>query len=107
MFAFADRCPRCEGSLGGSVLARRLGAAVGEAVLRWFSDKNRNMDAAALESLGILVRHGSGRMVSNGGLILFGKADVRQHCFPDARLSCARFRGSDKSEFIDRQEMSL
>jgi ATP-dependent DNA helicase RecG len=50
-----------------------------EAVLRWFSGKNRNMDAAALESLGILVRHGSGRMLSNGGIILFGKADVRQH----------------------------
>jgi len=76
-----------------------------EVVGRWFADKHRSLDAAALESLGILVRHGSGRVASNGGVILFGIADVRQHCFPDARISCARFRGSDKSEFIDRQEM--
>jgi len=75
------------------------------AVRRWFADKNRIMDAATLESLGVLVRHGSGRVASNGGLILFGNAEVQQRCFPDARISCARFRGSDKSEFIDRQEM--
>ncbi len=34
LFAYADRCARCEGSLDGSALSRRLGAAVGEAVLR-------------------------------------------------------------------------
>jgi Fe-S cluster biogenesis protein NfuA/nitrite reductase/ring-hydroxylating ferredoxin subunit len=34
LFAYQDRCPRCEGSLRGAALARRLGAAVGEAVLR-------------------------------------------------------------------------
>ncbi len=33
LFAFLDRCARCESSLSGAVLARRLGAAVGEAVL--------------------------------------------------------------------------
>ncbi len=34
LFAYRDRCARCESSLGGAALARRLGAAVGEAVLR-------------------------------------------------------------------------
>lgn len=34
LFAFRDRCARCESSLAGSVLARRLGGAVGDAVLR-------------------------------------------------------------------------
>jgi Fe-S cluster biogenesis protein NfuA/nitrite reductase/ring-hydroxylating ferredoxin subunit len=34
LFAFTDRCARCEQTLQGAVLARRLGAAVGEAVLR-------------------------------------------------------------------------
>lgn len=34
LLAYADRCARCDGSLGGSALSRRLGAAVGEAVLR-------------------------------------------------------------------------
>lgn len=34
LFAFRDRCARCESSLGGAALARRLGGAAGEAVLR-------------------------------------------------------------------------
>lgn len=34
LFAFLDRCARCGSDLGGAVLARRMGAAVGEAVLR-------------------------------------------------------------------------
>lgn len=34
LFAFLDRCARCEGSLTGAVLARRLGGAVGDAILR-------------------------------------------------------------------------
>ena len=34
LFAYDDRCGRCEGSLDGAALSRRLGAAVGEAVLR-------------------------------------------------------------------------
>lgn len=33
LLAYADRCARCDESMAGSVLARRLGAAVGEAVL--------------------------------------------------------------------------
>ncbi len=44
--------------------------------------------------------------MSNGGLILFGLDDVRQRYFPDARVSCARFRGTDKSEFIDRIDIA-
>jgi predicted HTH transcriptional regulator len=75
------------------------------AVRRWFAGKDRMMDATALESLGVLVRHGSGRVASNGGLILFGEEEARQRFFPDARISCARFRGIDKSEFLDRQDM--
>jgi Fe-S cluster biogenesis protein NfuA/nitrite reductase/ring-hydroxylating ferredoxin subunit len=34
LFAYVDRCARCEGSMRGAALSRRLGAAVGEAVLR-------------------------------------------------------------------------
>ena len=34
LFAYVDRCARCEESLDGAALSRRLGAAVGEAVLR-------------------------------------------------------------------------
>jgi Fe-S cluster biogenesis protein NfuA/nitrite reductase/ring-hydroxylating ferredoxin subunit len=34
LFAFVDRCARCENMMASAVLSRRLGAAVGEAVLR-------------------------------------------------------------------------
>jgi Fe-S cluster biogenesis protein NfuA/nitrite reductase/ring-hydroxylating ferredoxin subunit len=34
LFAYLDRCARCEASMQGAALSRRLGAAVGEAVLR-------------------------------------------------------------------------
>jgi Fe-S cluster biogenesis protein NfuA/nitrite reductase/ring-hydroxylating ferredoxin subunit len=34
LFAYVDRCARCEASLAGAVLARRLGGPLGEAVLR-------------------------------------------------------------------------
>jgi len=34
LYAYVDRCARCEGSMRGAALSRRLGAAVGEAVLR-------------------------------------------------------------------------
>lgn len=34
LYAFIDRCARCESSLAGAVLARRLGGAVGDALLK-------------------------------------------------------------------------
>lgn len=34
LFAFGDRCPGCESSLAGASMARRLGGAIGDAVLR-------------------------------------------------------------------------
>ncbi len=34
LFAYRDQCARCEASMAGAALSRRLGAAVGEAVLR-------------------------------------------------------------------------
>lgn len=34
LFAFRDRCARCEATLDGATLARRLGGAVGDALLR-------------------------------------------------------------------------
>jgi len=77
----------------------------GLAIRRWFADKDHIVDTAAQESLGLLVRHGSGCVPSNGGLILFGHEEIRKRCFPDARVSCARFLGVDKTEFLDRQDI--
>jgi len=75
------------------------------AIRRWFAGKDHIVDAAAQESLGLLVRHGRGCVPSNGGLILFGNEETRRRCFPDARVSCARFLSSDKTEVLDRQDI--
>ncbi|MGI8614062.1 MAG: NifU family protein [Nocardioidaceae bacterium] len=34
LYAFRDRCPRCDNAMSGAVLSRRLGGAAGDAVLR-------------------------------------------------------------------------
>jgi len=73
-----------------------------EKVQRVFTVTGQQIDEKKLESLELLVPHAGDLSVSNGGLILFGLDGVRQRHFPDARVSCARFRGMDKSEFIDR-----
>ena len=65
----------------------------------------RKIDEQKLESLGVLVAYAGRRVLSYGGVILFGTDTARQRYFPDARVSCARFRGTDKAEFIDRMDI--
>jgi ATP-dependent DNA helicase RecG len=66
-----------------------------------FASAGMVLDDAKLASLGILVPF-AGRLVpSLGGVILFGSEAVRGTICPDARVSCARFRGNDKTEFLD------
>lgn len=77
-----------------------------EKVQRVFTAAGRQVDEKKLESLGVLVPHAGGLSVSNGGLILFGLDNVRQRYFPDARVSCGRFRGTDKTDFIDRMDIA-
>ena len=72
---------------------------------RRFRAVGRDLDDATLESLGIVVRHGHERVPSNGGVILFGQPTARSRFFPDARIRCARFVGSDKSQFLDRLDI--
>ncbi|KKU19157.1 MAG: hypothetical protein UX30_C0017G0004 [Candidatus Saccharibacteria bacterium GW2011_GWA2_46_10] len=61
------------------------------------------LDKSKLESLGILVPFAVKLVPSIGGIILFGNKKTRSRICPDARLSCARFRGIDKSEFLYRR----
>ncbi len=62
-------------------------------------------DLASLKTLGIISPVLKTNTPSTGGIILFGKDEIRSHYFADARISCARFKGTDKVDFIDRQEM--
>jgi ATP-dependent DNA helicase RecG len=69
----------------------------------------RTVDKHATEekllSLGVLTRSGARLVPSIGGLILFGKTTIREQLIPDARVSCARFLGSDKINILDRLEV--
>ena len=70
-----------------------------------FNSVNRRIDKHKLESLGLVVPYAGRKTVSNGCIILFGKEKHRNRFFPDARVSCARFIGTDKSQFIDRLDI--
>jgi ATP-dependent DNA helicase RecG len=56
-----------------------------------------------LRSLELLAEYAGGSVVaSNAGLILFGKDSSRGRLVPDARVRCARFRGTTKAEILDQ-----
>jgi predicted HTH transcriptional regulator len=67
-----------------------------------FASVGRTVDKRKLETLDVLVRHAGKQVVSKGGLILFGRNEVRKSYFPDARVGCARFQGTDRTNFVDR-----
>lgn len=70
-----------------------------------FRQINKELNEKKLRSLGVLVSSAHKVVPSIGGLILFGKEEVRRHFLPDARVSCACFRGNDKTEILDRYEV--
>lgn len=71
-----------------------------------FEAVGRRVDAAALESLKLVVRHGDQKVPSNGGIVLFGTVDARQRLVPGARFRCARFLGTTKDEILDRLDVA-
>ena len=72
---------------------------------RFFSQLGRDVSQEHLETLGVLVPQGGRLVPSHGGLILFGSDAARRRLFPEAEMRCARFRGTDKVEFIDRLDL--
>lgn len=69
-----------------------------------FSNVDRKIDQKKLETLGILVPYADKLVCSNGGLILFGQDQLREKYFPNAKVRCARFQGTDKVDFIDQYD---
>jgi len=68
----------------------------------FFDQSRRKHSQEHLETLGILTPQAGRLAPSYGGVILFGHDTARRRIFPDAAVSCARFRGTDKVEFLDR-----
>jgi predicted HTH transcriptional regulator len=69
-----------------------------------FSNVNRKIDQKKLETLGILVPYADKLVCSNGGLILFGQDQLRERYFPNAKVRCARFQGTNRVDFIDQYD---
>jgi ATP-dependent DNA helicase RecG len=69
-----------------------------------FSNIGRKISQKELETLEIVVPYAGTLVCSNGGLILFGKDQLREKYFPNAKVRCARFQGVDKVNFIDQYD---
>jgi len=76
-----------------------------ERIRRYFAAIGRQVSQEHLESLGVLVAQAGRLTPSHGGLILFGRDAPRQRLFPEARVSCARFRGVERVDFLDRLDI--
>ena len=74
-------------------------------IRRYFAAIGRTVSQAHLESLGVFVSQAGRFAPSHGGLILFGRDAPRQRLFPEARVSCARFRGVERVDFLDRLDI--
>ncbi|MGE3557311.1 MAG: ATP-binding protein [Candidatus Obscuribacterales bacterium] len=77
-----------------------------DAIERAFSNAGKSMNKPKMVSCGLLHEYHHHLVPTVGGLILFGKEEVRMRHVPDARVSCARFRGRDKTHILDRLEMT-
>ena len=73
-----------------------------DALARWL-EPGRTLDEKVLQTLKLL-RPYQGRLVpTRGAVLLWGKE--RESHFPDAWVQCGRFRGSDKVDIFDQQDI--
>lgn len=70
-----------------------------------FAAADQSISRAKLRTLKILVPCGDDYVPSNAGVILFAKETVREQLFPMAYVSCARFAGTEKVDFLDRLDI--
>ncbi len=73
------------------------------AASEFFAQVSLKLTPAKRHSLNLLVDHGGREVPTRGAVLLFGKN--RRDLFPDAVIRCARFRGTDKSRFLDQVEI--
>ena len=73
-------------------------------IKQFFSSVGRKINQKELETLGVLVPYAGKLVCSNGGLILFGQDELRERYFPNTKVRCARFQGTDRVDFIDQYD---
>jgi predicted HTH transcriptional regulator len=59
-----------------------------------------------LESLKIIKKAGNQYVPTVGGILLFAYKEKMEEYFPYARVKCARFKGNNSIEYIDKKEFS-
>lgn len=70
-----------------------------------FKVAQKTMSEEKGRSLGVFTATNGQLVPSIGGLIVFGKKEIREQNLPDARVSCARFHGDTKANILDRYEV--
>lgn len=73
-----------------------------EAMARWFGPE-RTLDTAQLQTLKLLRADQSRLLPTRGAVLLWGRE--RELHFPDAWVQCGRFRGQDKVDIFDQQDI--
>ena len=70
-----------------------------ELAFQTFREMGKELNEEKLRSLGVLTNQA---IPTIGGIILFGKKEVRDRFFPDVTVRCARFLGETKSFILDQ-----
>lgn len=65
----------------------------------------RNLTGGDLDVLGLCTTHQGRRVASVGGMLLYGQDRLGR--FPDAWIQAGRFAGRDKTEIVDRQDLTM
>lgn len=76
-----------------------------EQMITVFARVDKQINEQKLRTLGVLTTVGRHIAPSIGGLILFGNSVRVQSCFPESRVSCARFLGVTKTHILDQYEV--
>ena len=70
----------------------------------WFAPK-RKLRRSDLDTLGLIARDQARRVPTVGGLLLFGDGNEKERHFPDAWIRAGRFRGANRANIADQQDV--
>lgn len=71
-----------------------------------FVEHSKTLNKPRAIALGLYKRNQSTVIPTNGGVLLFGKHEIREETFPNMIVRCAKFKGTTKSIVIDKQDLA-
>ncbi|MCA9485776.1 MAG: putative DNA binding domain-containing protein [Nanoarchaeota archaeon] len=72
-----------------------------------FSERSKSFSIKKARNLQLIVKHQEGLYPSIGGVLLFGKTDIKNEYFPHTMVRCARFLGKTKTNIHDPIDISV